>query len=154
ACAGATNETALEGVAAATNAVERAPRAGAACDQRATLDERDVGASSAQACVRPGEACERRGGAIHVEQPEKGAAGRARAGGKAEAGAVGVRDAQLGKRADLAQQIEQRGTVVARVFVDRDDLEAHTERAEVVSDPRAQSAHSLFVVVERNDDGH
>ena len=67
----------------------------------------------------------------------------------AAAAAGGVRDAQLGDVG--AQQREHRVRVVARVFVDREDLELQRERAEMLGGAAHGDADGLFVVPERQD---
>jgi hypothetical protein len=115
--------------------------------------ERDLGVALAgeQAAARIARAVERGARDVRRRDEEERALGARGADLDAAAGAGGVGDAELG---DLgAEQREHGVRVVAGVLVDREDLEAQPESAQVLGGPPHGHADGLLVVTERHDDG-
>ena len=133
-------------------AAERDERADAVRDGEAR--ERDLGVAVAgeQAAARIAHAVERRRSRRRASTTSEQRALRARRADIDAAAAAGrVRDAELG---DLGAQEREHGVrVVAGVLVDREDLEAQAEPAQVLGGAPHGDPDGLLVVTERQDDG-
>jgi len=125
--------------------------ANAMCDGVATESDFGIAVVREQAAARVADTVERSAGNFWRRHDEQRALGASGTDVDTAATAGCVLDAKLGDFG--AKQCEHRMRVVTGVFVDREDLEAELEVAQVLGGPLHGDTDCLLVVSKRQDDG-